>query len=538
MIKYAFDGDSQALFHIIDEDDRTLLESGENLWFSILYFFSWETIRELGSRYYTALGDFNRKQAQRREKGQSTASTMQPPVSRKEAARDFLFSRDTMKATESEKNILYHQDVVVSEQQQWQCSAEEIAPNRTPTVLAGRQPKCFFALYKAFLGAMLQGFPGTPEIVHQLLNTNPAFARVCGFIIPNRNDSYHARHIPSLRKLEQFDQIMTDYGLWAAGKIDEVSRNLQSGVIKHETTIVGDTTHYFAYSGFETIEYTDEKGKVKRKSQSKMTKQCSCKDHDSCPHEWVAADDGAGTVVKGNTTMYWAHKASIVGFPGQDIPLDMIAIDDGSTSDSLTFLPHIEALLKTYSGLEMTIDTALYDSACDIEKLRETLRDKYSITLKTTVNPGRRQALTDDLPKGIAAISPYGTVRCKADHEMDYQGRRKGDQLFIFAAPKETDGTPVCKNCPLRSECCNRTNTTGRRVQLPWEMFPAINPDDPQIAARFKQIMKQRPAVERMIKRLKCDLSSPYLTKRGNKAFQAYLDKTMMAFHILQRFRS
>lgn len=537
MMEYAIDGRGQALFHIIDEDDRTLLESDENLWFSILYFFPWKTIRELGSRYYTALSDFNRKQAQRREEGRSVASTMDVSASREEAAVDFLFSRDTMKAAESEKRILYRQDVVVPEQQ-WQCSAAEIAPNRTPAVLAGRQPKCFFALYKAYLGAMLQGFPAHPKTVHQLLNSNPAFARVCGFIIPKKDAPYNAGHIPSLRKLEQFDQIMTDYGLWAAAKINEVSRNLENGVIKPESTIVGDTTHYFAYSGFQTIEYTDEKGKVKRKSQSKMTKQCSCKDHERCSHEWAPADDGAGTVVKSKKKMYWAHKASIIGFPGQNIPLDMIAIDDGSTSDSLTFLPHIEALLKTYSGLEATIDIALYDSACDIEKLREVLAKKYSITLKTTVNPGRLRPLTDDLPKGIAAISPYGAVSCKADHEMDYQGRRKDDQVFIFAAPKNPDGTPVCENCPFKSECCNRTNTTGRRVQLSWDMFPAICPDDPQIAARFKAMMKQRPAVERMIKRLKCDISSPYLAKRGNKAFQAYLDKTMMAFHILQRFRS
>jgi hypothetical protein len=38
-----------------------------------------------------------------------------------------------------------------------------------------------------------------------------------------------------------------------------------------------------------------------------------------------------------------------------------------------------------------------------------------------------------------------------------------------------------------------------------------------------------------MIKRLKCDLGDPRLTKRGNESFQAYLDKTLYAFHILLR---
>jgi hypothetical protein len=55
------------------------------------------------------------------------------------------------------------------------------------------------------------------------------------------------------------------------------------------------------------------------------------------------------------------------------------------------------------------------------------------------------------------------------------------------------------------------------------------------MAKRFKAIMARRPSVERMIKRLKCDLSDDRLTKRGNDSFQAYLDKTMIAFHVLLR---
>ena len=47
--------------------------------------------------------------------------------------------------------------------------------------------------------------------------------------------------------------------------------------------------------------------------------------------------------------------------------------------------------------------------------------------------------------------------------------------------------------------------------------------------------MTRRPSVERIIRRLKCDLSEDRLTKRGNDSFQAYLDKTLIAFHILLR---
>jgi len=66
-------------------------------------------------------------------------------------------------------------------------------------------------------------------------------------------------------------------------------------------------------------------------------------------------------------------------------------------------------------------------------------------------------------------------------------------------------------------------------------MLPHIDQNDPPMAKRFKAIMTRRPSVERMIKRLKCDMSDDRLTKRNNESFQAYLDKTLIAFHILLR---
>ena len=105
-----------------------------------------------------------------------------------------------------------------------------------------------------------------------LLKSNPSFARVCGFIPRHIRDEYCSEHIPSLRKLEQFDQIMRENGIWAKIKVEEVKENIKSGVIRKENELVGDTTHYYAYSGFETVVYKDEKGKEQKKSQSKVTK--------------------------------------------------------------------------------------------------------------------------------------------------------------------------------------------------------------------------------------------------------------------------
>ncbi len=84
------------------------------------------------------------------------------------------------------------------------------------------------------------------------------------------------------------------------------------------------------------------------------------------------------------------------------------------------------------------------------------------------------------------------------------------------------------KTNQLLKKCCIRT-------PLFWDA-PHIDTDDPPMAKRFKAIMSRRPSAERMIKRLKCDLSDDRLTKRGNKSFQAYWDKTLIAYHILLRY--
>ena len=82
---------------------------------------------------------------------------------------------------------------------------------------------CFCGLLKSFIGATIMGFPSEPEKVDMLLESNPSFARVCGFIPGRNQEGYCGEHIPSLRKLEQFDQIMRESGIWA--KIKEQKKS-------------------------------------------------------------------------------------------------------------------------------------------------------------------------------------------------------------------------------------------------------------------------------------------------------------------------
>jgi len=57
---------------------------------------------------------------------------------------------------------------------------------------------------------MFAGQSPEPEFVYQKLCENPAFARTCGFTIPQPEKPARQTDIPSLRKLQQFDQIMTE----------------------------------------------------------------------------------------------------------------------------------------------------------------------------------------------------------------------------------------------------------------------------------------------------------------------------------------
>ena len=233
--------------------------------------------------------------------------------------------------------------------------------------------------------------------------------------------------------------------------------------------------------------------------------------------------------------MYWAHKASVIGLPKQGIAIDAVAITDAATHDGQTFLPHVQDVYERYPQLTDSVERVLYDSACDDADLRARFKNDLGVELKASFNPRRSKPITENLPRGIEKITPYGVPICIAGYELDYQGIRYDSEKFIYEAPQQDHGISVCAGCPKRAECCNRTTQSGRTITVSFDTLPQINPNDPPMAKRFKAIMRRRPSVERMIKRLKCDLGDDRLSKRGNESFQAYLDKTMIAYHLLIR---
>jgi len=517
------------LIHLIHEDDIVLLESADADWYRALYYFPWEEYRKYGASYYDALYEFNLKEAQNSH--ENTRSVPSERIETKEEAKHrLLFNRTTMRKTEGTKVPVLYQGKVVDFKAP-PVDPRSISPGVVPARLGGKKPKCFFSLFKSFVGATIMGFPSEPESVHLLLTSNPSFVRACGFAPKNERDEYCSQHVPSLRKLEQFDQIMREWQLWDEIKWNEVSSNIKDGIIKKENELVGDTTHYYAYSGFETVIYKDENGKKKKKSQSKVTKKCGCQNKTTCDHSWELTDDGAGTIVKSNHKMYWGHKASVLGFPGQGIPLDAVAVSDAATHDGETFFPHVERLFNNLPVISPWIKRVLYDSACDSKELKAKFKEVFQVDLKASLNPRRKKEITKGLPRGIEKLTPYGVPVCTGGYEMDYKGMRYENEKFIYQAPKQEDDSSVCISCKHQIYCCPNS-LAGRMINISFDLLPHIDPKDPPMAKRFKAIMTRRPSVERMIKRLKIDMGDDRLSKRGNASFQAYLDKTMIAFHI------
>ena len=74
-------------------------------------------------------------------------------------------------------------------------------------------------------------------------------------------------------------------------------------------------------------------------------------------------------------------------------------------------------------------------------------------------------------------------------------------------------------------------------MEIPITHLSHIDPGDPPMSRRFKALMRNRTSVERAIKRIKLDLGDDRLKRRGNDAFQAHLDRSLIALHLLHRLK-
>ena len=252
MVAVVYSPGQLPLIEFIESDDLFLQDEPEALWFDVLRKLDYRQFQPTAARYYEQLWQFNQQQTQERNERLANPPAGNPETQPQATAR-LLFGRATL---DEHAPVLYQPPPCPTPP--FTIRPETLHPGITPPRFAGRQPKCFFALFKAFLGVTLAGQPAEPQFVHQKLRENPAFARTCGFTLPRAEKPERVSDLPSLRKLQQFDQIMTQNGLWGEAALDRVAANLRAGTLQVEATVVHDTTHYHAYSAMQVLDLVAE----------------------------------------------------------------------------------------------------------------------------------------------------------------------------------------------------------------------------------------------------------------------------------------
>jgi len=402
----------------------------------------------------------------------------------------------------------------------------------------GRPPCDALCLLRAFVAAPLLGVADNPTTVHRLLHSNPTFAHLCGFLgraVLKQPGALTSRRLPSLAVCEEFSEVMTRYGLWHLARVEQVRENLASGAVAVEGTMSFDTTHIVANSHCGNVvppaTTADDGKKPKHRKVPLMRKTCTCgrNNWEGCDHPWTPTDHGAAVVVKGHTRVYWAHKASVAAFGDSEIPVDGRVLNYAADSDGKTLLPHLARLQadlpETLRRLQdIVADDAYRENCAAVAVVLDGVR------LTVPVHPRRVSPSLAASFAGIDRFTPIGVPICDGGHRFDLRGRDLTNERYIWAAPNDRDGRPVCATCPLSVACTTRTR---RHIRVERADLPQIDWDHPQHFARNRARYDKRTGVERAIKRLKVDLLGESLTHRDALRVQAHLDRKLLALHLL-----
>ncbi len=414
-------------------------------------------------------------------------------------------------------------------------------PPPTSVILSGpgRPPCDALCLMRAFLAAPLLGVGDDPTSVYGLLRSNPTFARRCGFLARHafkQPAELTSRRLPSRALCEEFNEVMTRYGLWHLARLEQVASNIAGGVVGLEQSVCFDTTHIEAHSHCANVvppDAQDEAGKQpKHRKVPRVRKRCACTQAqwESCEHPWFPTDEGAAVVVKGPTRVYWAHKASVVSFANSAIPFDVRVCQYAAHSDGKTLLPHLDLLHRDLPEVEATLRFVLADDA--YRHNHDAVRS-YGCQARLLTPVHGRQARTALAAtfRGIDHFTPIGVPVCQAGHRFEMYGRDLQGQRYIWVAPDDDQGQPVCAACPVSANCLR--GGQRRHIRVERNDQPQIDWDHPQLFAKERARYRKRTGVERAIKRIKVDLNAETLTQRDGLRVQAHLDRKLLILHLL-----
>ena len=110
-------------------------------------------------------------------------------------------------------------------------------------------------------------------------------------------------------------------------------------------------------------------------------------------------------------------------------------------------------------------------------------------------------------------------------------GRDITKESYLWTAPDDDQGEPVCASCPFSGACLRKG--ARRHIRVSRQDQPHINWDHPQHSVRERAHYQLRTGVERAIKRIKVDLDGEHLTHRNAHRVQAHFDRKLLTLHLL-----
>ena len=492
-------------------------------WVAFVAALNSERFAVLVRRYYLALAHLRRQQARPSLPGQTEVEAN----SRPQALQAMLDKMEQRKASRKRARApLTPAEVFVDPQ------LEQRDPTLHPALVdlsvkppplghilggAGRPPCDALCLLRAFLAAPLLGVGDDPTSVHRLLHNNPAFAYLCGFEgnqVMKKQGDLTCRRLPAVSTCGEFSEVMTRYGLWHLARLQQVSENLATGVVETEASVSFDTTHVEANSHCGNVVPPDTKVQADKKPRQRkvprMRKRCGCgKDSwETCPHPWVPTDQGAAVVVKGPTRVFWAHKTSVAAFSESEIPVDVRVCLYGAESDSNTLAPHLQLLQRDLPGVISKLEYVLADDGYQGNHRAVAVFGNQA-RLIVPVHPRQARPGLADAFDGIDHFTSVGFPICQGGHHFVLRGRDISGQRYIWAAPDDEAGRPVCAGCPCAQGCLNRG--LRRNIRVERNDQPQLDWDHPQLLVRDRMRYHKRTGVERAIKRLKVDLRAEHL---------------------------
>lgn len=379
---------------------------------------------------------------------------------------------------------------------------------------AGRKGQPFIAYLKAIELAPILHIEQNMTAIALHLRINSDYLKACGF-----------RYPPSERTIQDFDQIMSEAGLWEMFRDETYQINVDDRIIKldQEETLCVDNTHVIAYS-----------------TPNKVIKECrGCMHFNTCTDK-VSTDETADWYVKSKCKIFYAHQIGMSQLANSGAPFERVVIS-GRQYEPDSLEPLLSQGKEKHD--DMNFNKIAADGIFNTKACSSTIDTFYpGAMLYTPINPKGRLKDIEDPARGIRKVTKHGSVECIAGLKMVFLTKDDRLQCYVFGCPVFNPeareklihmGIDVSKiACQCKEQCCPKA-LQGRIYRVPREQLKQVNWDMPQFSYRFNLLYKLRTKIERLFGRMKKRFKMSIVYRRGAKKIEAHVDKFMALMHII-----